>query len=115
MKTIRGTTPSFNISFYDANGLLVDPTSAYTQIEIKLYNIHTGTEIVNYSTKDPLPDGYILLVPDSDGVDIVIPAANTLETESGDNRIEVWTTDTAGIIECNTCVFNEFIDAKDVS
>ena len=117
-KEIRGVTPKYTMQCKDAAGDVIDPTT-YELIEIYIYNLSSGNELVKYTTEYTVveevntpPEGFILLEPDSEKVEFTIPEAITLEAESGDTRIEIWTEDADGLIECETAVFNEFIDAQ---
>lgn len=110
-RDIRGTTPSYTVLFRDSNRKIIAPTS-YALIEIYIYNMATGTEIVKYTTESPTPEGFQSLTPGSERIDFTIPEALSLIAESGDTRIEVWTEDQNGIIEADTEIFNEFIDAQ---
>jgi PKD repeat protein len=111
LKEIRGTTPDYTIIFSDASNQDVDPSTEFTKIVVHLYNIKSNTIVATFST-DP-QEGEESLTVSSEDISFIIPAEKTLAAESGDNRLEVWTTDVDDIIDCSTCVFNEFIDAKD--
>jgi len=113
IKVIKGTTPTFTMTFHDATGAVINPSTAYTLIEVLLYSVASDLLVVKFSTSTPGEgDDWEEITPTATEVDIVFPEAITLAAKSGDNRIEVWTETSDGIIDCSTAIFNEFIDAK---
>lgn len=112
-KDIKGTTPKYTIVFRESDGTLVDPSATFDTVVIKIYNVNSDTELVKFTNEDPTPDGYEVISLGSDSVDFTIPAANTQDAESGENRIEIWMNFGSGEIVCRTAILNEFIDAKD--
>jgi hypothetical protein len=112
-KDIRGTTPAYTFTFRQTDGTVIDPGDI-DQIDILLYNVKSSKLIARYTTESPLPVGALEITMDSEEASITIPESITLLAESGDNRLELWT-EKDGVKDCATCIFNEFIDAKDVS
>lgn len=108
---IKGATPEYTIIFKDTNNVLIDPTT-YVLIEIYLYNMASNNELIKFSTD--VVDGFELIEPTSEEVKFIIPEEISINAESGENRIEIWTEDSNGIIDCDTAVFNEFIDSQNV-
>lgn len=113
MKVIRGTTPSWDIIFKDADGVVVDPTT-YSEVRVEIYNQKDGSETVKFTTETPPPTGWSALTVTPAKVAFKIPEAKSSSAKSGDNRIDVWTRTPLGGIDCQVAArFIEFIDAKD--
>jgi hypothetical protein len=108
-KDIRKTTPSYTIVIRDDDEAVVDPTT-FDEIKVLVYNMASGIMVEQFIY--PAAADYTTLIPTSVDVPFTFTAQNTEDAESGENRIEVWTTKDSDV-SCMTGILNEFIDSKD--
>ncbi len=121
-KEFIGTTPKYKASLKDENGNVINPSSAFSKVIIKIYNIDSGNLIIGYTSESPIPGSineYKNCILSSTEIKWAIPQEITLEAEPRENRVEVWTYKTdadipdEGVnVELYTGTLNEFIDAQ---
>ena len=121
-KEYIGSTPKYKASMRDEDNVVIDPSSTFIKVIIKIYNIDSGDLLIGYTSENPKPahlSSYYNCVLSSTLIKWAIPSKVTLLAESGEYRLEIWTYKTdAGIpdesveIECYSVTLNEFIDAQ---
>lgn len=121
-KDYKGTTPKYNATLYNSSGSVINPSSSFIKVIIKIYNILTGELFIGYTSESPIPDDlvdYYNCTLSSTAISWAIPSELTAEADPGENRVEIWTYKTDSdipdenvAIECYSGMLNEFIDTQ---
>lgn len=121
-KEFKGTTPKYAATLYDEDGNVINPSSGFSKVIIKIYNNITNDLLIGYTSETPIPDDlddYYNCTLSSTQIKFAIPAVITEEAPKGENRVEFWLysvdseiPDELVAVECFTLTLNEFIDSQ---